>query len=141
MSANVKIRVHHNGFAYTTNRVQGKTCTSTSDPDTAAKRLAEKVAQGSTIQATGTKKRADGGWEYTYEIISEDRKMEKKAMTAAERQAKRKAELVAQGGQIVKAALSPRAAAIVEKLALVHGSKSAAIEWALLQHEQQNLPL
>lgn len=134
------IIVHHNGLTYTTNRIQGKTCTSTSDPDTAAARLAAKVAPGATIRGTGTEKREGGGWEYRYEVHQGSGE-QKKAMTAAERQAKRKAELVAQGGQIVKAALSPRAAAILEKLSREHGGKSQAIEWALLQHDQINLAI
>jgi len=134
------IIVHHNGLTYTTNRIQGKTCTSTSDPDTAAARLAEKIAPGAKIKGAGTEKRECGGWEYRYEV-NQGSEETKKAMTAAERQAKRKAELIAQGGQIVKAALSPRATAILEKLSREHGGKSQAIEWALLQHEQHNLPL
>lgn len=137
----MKITVHHNGMAYTTNRIQGKTCTSTSTPEAAAERLAEKVAQGSKVIETKREKIEGKGHVYTYEVIQGQATEEKKAMTAAERQAKRKAELIAQGGKIVKAALSPRANTILEKLSKEHGGKSQAIEWALLQHEQLNLKI
>lgn len=150
---------------YVTQKIQGKTASSTHSERAAVYRLADKIITDRPYRVVflGDIERGKSEWE----IIPEATEAEKKAaleayeketegkiqayadtngekpeaMTAAERQAKSKAELIAQGGRIAKARLSPRANTVLEKLAAEHGGISQAIEWALLQHEQLNLKL